>query len=439
MKTAFGSVVLLASLGLTAACGGGASSHPPPANVSIQISPTSFNLGLGSNLQFVATVTGTTDTSAAWQVNGMPGGDASLGTITGAGLYIAPVNMPAGAITVTAVANADSTRTSSASLNFTATDPVGTAQGASITCKQGKINTSSACYSVDLSCPGVADFTAYLKVTSPTGTSIGTVMLTGGGNGTGFYEDYTYGDTTVNNVVAAGFTAVQTSFGGPFTSQTPDGWQTGPGGIRRLACRYATLANWVYANVHQASTSKPMCATGNSSGGQLIAETLAHYGTDSIFSMVEPTSGPPFSDMEKSCICGQDAEAIPRACYAGTGDRNINQCLDVKDAQKYVDPAYSSPICSNDITSHSTSNQAEYISDTIQSPDAKVNYPHTYVHFLYGGLDTSSAVTLGPDYMSVITSSKSQSCVADAPHSIADVLDGAQQVASDIVAKCQLY
>lgn len=430
-------LVVLPALSLMMACGGASSGQSHLNNVSVSVSPTSFTMGVGSNLQFIATVTGSSDTSVTWQVNHTEGGDAAVGTITPAGLYVAPVTLTPDAITVTAVADADSTKTASAAVTLTTSDPAGTAQGTGITCKQGKINTNSTCYSVDLSCPGVADFTAYLKVTIPSGAPIGTVMFTGGGNGTGLYEDYTYGDTTVNNVVAAGFTAVQTSFGGPFTNQTPDGWQTGPGGIRRLACRYATLANWVYANVHQSSTTKPLCATGNSSGGQLVAETLAHYGTDSIFSMVEPTSGPPFSDMEKACICGSDADTrITGACG---GSFKVNQCLEIKDAENYVDPAYSGPICSSAITTHVTTNQTEFISDTIQSPDAKLNYPHTYLRFLYGGQDTSSAVTLGPDYMNAVTSLKSDACVTTAPHSIADDLNGAQQVASDIVTRCALH
>jgi len=395
-------------------------------------------MGLGSNIQFIATVSGSSNTAANWQVNGTPGGDSSVGTITPAGLYVAPVTMPASAVTITAIAEADSTKTANASVSFTAIDQPGTAQGSGITCKQDKV-PGGDCYSVDLTCPGVADFTAYLKVNRPTGTALGTVMLTGGGNGTGLYEDYTYGDTTVNNIVAAGFVAVQTSFGGPFTNQTPDGWQTGPGGIRRLACRYATLAQWVYINIHNSSTTRPMCATGNSSGGQLITETLTHYGTDSIFAMVEPTSGPPFSDMQKACICGSDAQPIARACYASTGDQDINQCLEPKDAKSYVDPAYPTPICSESLSSHSTTDQTQFVSDSVQSPEANLNYPHTYLHFLYGGQDVSSAVTLGPDFMNVVQSSKSMACVNDAPHSIADALDGAQQIATDMTTLCHLY
>jgi len=436
MKTICGLAIAVVCLCFALACGGASSSKGPQV-VSVTVAPSTFTMGVGANEQFIATVTGSS-TAVTWQVNQIPGGNASVGTITPAGLYIAPVTMPASGVTVTAIATADETKSASASVTFAASDPLGSAQGTSIACKNGKI--SGSCFSVDLSCPGVADFTAYIKITKPSVSSpVGTVMFTGGGNGTGLYEDYTYGDTAVNNVVAAGFIAVQTSFGGPFTDLTPKGWQTGPGGIRRLACRYATLAHWVYANVHNNSASRPMCATGNSSGGQLIAETLAHYGTDSIFSMVEPTSGPPFSDMEKSCICGPDAQAIQRACFAGTGDQVLNQCLEKKDAEDYVDPAYSSAACSQALSSHSTTNEAQFISDTIQSPDATLNYPHTYLHFLYGGQDVSSAVTLGPDYMSSVTSNKGLGCVADAPHSISDVLDGAQQVATDIINNCKVY
>src|SRR4029077_10750468 len=200
---------------------------------------------------------------------------------------IAPVTMPANPVTVTAIAQVDGTTKGSPAVTLAATDPVGTAQGASIACPTTGGTMQSTCYSVVLSCPGVADFTGYVKVTSPTVTPpVGAIMFTGGGNGTGLYERDSYGDTAINMVIAAGFTAVQTSFGGPFTDKTPQGWQTGPGGIRRLACRYITLANWVYATVQNDNT-KPLCATGDSAGGQLITESLAHYGAGSIFSMVE--------------------------------------------------------------------------------------------------------------------------------------------------------
>ncbi len=86
---------------------------------------------LGNTLAFAATVTNTSDASVSWNVNGVPGGDAAVGTITTAGLYTAPADLPPTAQTstanvqVTAVSHADATK--SASSNVTVTSDVAVA------------------------------------------------------------------------------------------------------------------------------------------------------------------------------------------------------------------------------------------------------------------------------------------------------------------------
>ncbi len=37
---------------------------------------------------------GSTDTAVSWSVNGVPNGDTTLGTITSAGVYTAPADLP---------------------------------------------------------------------------------------------------------------------------------------------------------------------------------------------------------------------------------------------------------------------------------------------------------------------------------------------------------
>jgi hypothetical protein len=285
---------------------------------------------------------------------------------------------------------------------------------------------------VKLSCDGIADFTAYVKVTSPSSSPIGTVIFSGGGTGVGLYEHYVFGANALNSVLQAGYTAVQTSFGGPFTTSTPNGWVTGPGGVRRLACRYATVMRWVYDKVHRANAAQPLCATGNSAGSQMIGESLAHYGVDRIVSMVEASSGPPYSRLDYGCVCNAPPKLGP------CGEGLVSQCVAADDAKEFIDPAYSSPICSSAQTTHDTTNAPEFISDSIPSPDATLGYPHTYVHFAFGDLDRSSAVTLGEDWESVITTPNAFVCVPNAGHSIADSLTGAQQVATDIINHCHL-
>jgi hypothetical protein len=60
------------------------------------------------------------------------------------------------------------------------------------------------------------------------------------------------------------------------------------------------------------------------------------------------------------------------------------------------------------------------------------------VNLVFGGKDISSAIPIGQDWFNRITSTSKtgQECIADAPHSIASVPDGAAQIATDIIAHC---
>lgn len=95
---AFASLVVLTM----SACGGGGT-PPPPNNPMVTVAPATANVQEGSQQQFTATVTNTTDTAVTWQVNNITGGNASVGTITSAGLYTAPDAIPnPSSVTITA-------------------------------------------------------------------------------------------------------------------------------------------------------------------------------------------------------------------------------------------------------------------------------------------------------------------------------------------------
>jgi hypothetical protein len=415
---------------------GGSPSQLTQQRTTVTVTPSPFTMGVGSNYQFVATVTGTTDTAVNWQVNGVPGGNASVGTIDGAGLYIAPTSNPNETISVTAIAQADGVTSGTAAVTLTPTDPLGSATSQVLnSCPPVAGVTAGTCYSLVLSCPGIADLNGYLWVNTPSGTPVGTVLLTSGGTSVDLYADpnaFAHGADVVNGLLAAGYVTVQTSFGGVFNSNQTHGWEAGPGGIRRVACRYATLAKWVHDNPNITPSGKPVCATGNSAGSALIGYALAHYSGDSIFTMVEPTSGPPYSRLDSACECNQPN--LPDPCVSG---QELTQCVSQGDAQNFIDPAYSSPICSQAVLSHSTAHSAQFLSDSIVSPEASMNYSNTSVHFVWGGLDLSSAPVMGQEWLQPITSPKFAACVADAPHSVPDVLDGAGKIVNDIVASCK--
>lgn len=87
--------------------------------IVVTVTPNAANIRTGAAQQFAANVTGSSNTGVTWAVNGIPGGNASLGTIIGNGNYSAPVSLPLNnAITVTATSIADSTKAGSAAVTL---------------------------------------------------------------------------------------------------------------------------------------------------------------------------------------------------------------------------------------------------------------------------------------------------------------------------------
>jgi hypothetical protein len=93
---------------------------PPPPSITVTVTPASASVLLGNTQNFSAAVTNTTNTAVTWSVNGIPGGSASTGTITSAGVYTAPADLPSlTTVRVTATSQADSTKSGTAQLIIT--------------------------------------------------------------------------------------------------------------------------------------------------------------------------------------------------------------------------------------------------------------------------------------------------------------------------------
>jgi uncharacterized protein (DUF1800 family) len=87
--------------------------------VNVQVTPSTGVIRAGTQQVFAATVTGATNTSVTWSVNGIAGGNASIGTIVGNGNYLAPTNIPSQSnVTVTATSVADTTASGNASISL---------------------------------------------------------------------------------------------------------------------------------------------------------------------------------------------------------------------------------------------------------------------------------------------------------------------------------
>jgi predicted small lipoprotein YifL len=166
MRRVFLAAAALLVVGTLSACGGsGGGKHNNPPTVTV--SPATANVQEAATQQFTATVTNSTTTAVNWQVNGVAGGNSSVGTIDSTGLYTAPVIVPNPAsITITAVLQADASVTGNAI--------------ATITAVQFNNSSLKGNYIFSLSGIDVNDFPF---------NAVGAVMADGFGNITGGEED----------------------------------------------------------------------------------------------------------------------------------------------------------------------------------------------------------------------------------------------------------
>ena len=116
-------LLLLATAGLLS-CGAATSAPINGADVlgavSVSVTPTSMAVGTGTVQTFTATVNNSNVSGVQWEVNGTPGGGGDVGTIDKSGNYTAPQFIPKNPhVTITAVADADDTKSGSASVTIT--------------------------------------------------------------------------------------------------------------------------------------------------------------------------------------------------------------------------------------------------------------------------------------------------------------------------------
>ncbi len=158
-------------------CGGGGSQSPPPpppAITSVTVSPTSVQLFTAKSQLFTAQVkgTGAFNPSVNWSVNGINGGNATVGTIVG-GQYTAPATPPnPSTVTITAASVetpqmfGDSTATVFAPALLTSITPTAASAGETVT-----INIQNAYDFPSVVFPGVNGTSITLPLTQQSGNS----------------------------------------------------------------------------------------------------------------------------------------------------------------------------------------------------------------------------------------------------------------------------
>jgi hypothetical protein len=414
------------------------------------ISPLNDTIGQGANRQYTASVTGADSShqTVAWNASGTNSGGFDNNNY---GTYLAPQLATGTTVTATisATPNFDQTQPNSTSTTVVQSDPTGkisSFQPYTTTCPAAPDGTlgSANCYSMTVSCDGLADWTnTYLKVNLPTqNPPAGTVLFLVDDGGANLYDtQYTHGSTTVGTVLAAGYTTVQVSFGAPFDGgANPSGWLTGPGGVRRLACRFATLANWIFTNPKflnpNATSTAPMCATGNGGGASAIAYSLTEYGLSSNFKMVDLTSGPDMAQVNQGCINSLGLSGGPGPC--NPGGPGILLAYSPAEAA-VIDAAYAQPAaCTTGNPNNTLLFQSDSIIDAPSKPN-RIPIPDTTVFMRFGSGENTAAEPQAQVWTSNVApvGGATQKCELTASHDLPSDATAAADIAGDITSLCK--
>ncbi|MGC1637012.1 MAG: hypothetical protein WA744_16275 [Candidatus Acidiferrales bacterium] len=98
-------------------------------SIAVSVAPQTASVPTGGAQVFTATVSGTSSSGVTWSVNGITGGNATVGTIVAnnasSAVYTAPILIPSPAsVTVTATSTADPTKSGSAAVTITCANPI---------------------------------------------------------------------------------------------------------------------------------------------------------------------------------------------------------------------------------------------------------------------------------------------------------------------------
>lgn len=91
------------------------------SSVAVSIVPATTTVAPNGTQQFLANVSGAINANVTWQVNGVTGGNLTVGTISALGLYQAPATAPSSAIIVTGISDANGITSGTAQVSIAAT------------------------------------------------------------------------------------------------------------------------------------------------------------------------------------------------------------------------------------------------------------------------------------------------------------------------------
>ena len=229
-----------------------------------------------------------------------------------------------------------------------------------------------------------------------------------------FYERF-MAPTGANIVMALrekGFRVIQRKWVGSIGA--PFGWLEAETSILDSSCRYATLVDWLYSNVHSPADGA-FAVSGNSGGAAEISFALSKWGLQDKIDVAVLTGGPPLSRLDYLCehptewtdMCPIPLlpDNVMMDCAAGPGSLCLNP------------PPPQFEICTKStINLGMVPDTAELRANSILNGNECLDYS-TRVHFILGSMDCNTiAVPMAQLYFDSIVSEKVMQYVKDAGH-----------------------
>lgn len=270
---------------------------------------------------------------------------------------------------------------------------------------RSEVSKGRSLYEGDVICDGIPTTVATIKA-GGSGNN-GTLVCFSGGQGRDYWSASDAAKNILRNLRKKGYKTVEVRW--------VDGWLMGGSmnGPKKLACRPATIINWVKNNLH---TGGNFCVTGNSGGAGGIAYALSFYEIKPDLTVL--SGGPVFSILDQGCSqtgpYGYDRDGAVRTIdmsygFIGPEERNSGPCI----------------LQNNSILS----------ADSIISDGG--NYMQDNVHFVFGADDDASNINQGTAYYSAVIDAEStrisRLVVNGVGHTVQSFPDGAKAIYDRII------
>ena len=301
---------------------------------------------------------------------------------------------------------------------------LGTVQEINQVCSPGA--TGVSCRTLEVSCPDLPPLSVELRISEPTTgtTNRGTIIFSTGSGGTGFY--YLAAADLFKSLQDLGFRLIDRKW--------VSSWFDGGQGVRKGACRYATLATWIHDNLHDTDTDTDtaFCATGNSGGAAEVGHAMVTYGREAIFDYAMPTGGPAVARLDYACL-GKTNEAWLTQC-AALISTSAWECLPTGT----LPDCFISPLDGVCVALNPVPTEEELLSDSVLAPDGVYHFPRTKMGFIEGTEDCQVSPVMGILFHNTVESLKTLQFVQDTPHVVSSAPLGRAAMVQTLNADCVL-